>query len=118
MQLDEESYHCLLLRQEIAKMHKRYFDKQVLKGIQGQDPHFIKDSLTGVWEWKGRIYVPARKELREKVIQSCHEVPTAGHPGIAKTLELITQGFWWPQMKHDIEIYIKACHICQMVKPN
>ena len=21
-------------------------------------------------------------------------------------------------MKHDIEIYIKACHICQTVKPN
>ena len=118
MRLDKESYHWLLLRQEIAKSHKRYFDKQVLRGIKEQDPNFIKDSLTGVWEWKGRIYVPARKELREKVIQSCHEVPTAGHPGIAKTLELITHGFWWPQMKHNIEMYIKACHICQTVKPN
>ena len=118
MQLDEESYHWLLLRQEIAKTHKRYFDKQVLKGIKDEDPNFVKDSLTRVWEWKGRIYIPAKKELREKVIQSCHEVPTAGHPGIAKTLELITRGFWWPQMKHDIELYIKACHICQTVKPN
>ena len=52
------------------------------------------------------------------MIQSCHEVPTARHPRITKTLELITQGFWWLQMKHDIEIYIKACHICPMVKPN
>ena len=118
MQLDEESYHWLLLRQEIAKTHKRYFDKQILKGIKEQDLNFIKDSLTGIWEWKGWIYVPARKELREKVIQNCHEVPTTGHPGIAKMLELIARGFWWPQMKHDIEIYIKACHVCQMVKPN
>ena len=53
MRLDKESYHWLLLRQEIAKTHKRYFDKQVLKGIKEQDPNFIKDSLTGVWEWKG-----------------------------------------------------------------
>ena len=90
MQLDEESYHWLLLRQEIAKTHKRYFNKQVLKGIKEQDLSFVKDSLTGVWEWKGQIYVPARKELREKVIQNCHEIPTARHPGIAKTLELIT----------------------------
>ena len=113
MRLDEESYHWLLLRQEIAKTHRRYFDKQILKGIKEQDPNFTKDSLTGVWEWKGQIYVPARKELREKVIQSCHEIPTAGHPRVAKTLELITHGFWWPQMKHDIEMYIKACHICR-----
>ena len=74
--------------------------------------------LNGTWEWKGWIYVPARKELREKVIQSCHKAPTAGHPRVAKTLELITQGFWWPQMKHDIKTYIKACHTCQTVKPN
>ena len=53
IQLDEESYQWLSLRQEIAKTHKRYYDKQVLKGIKDQDPNFVKDSLTGVWEWKG-----------------------------------------------------------------
>ena len=62
MRLDEESYHYKR-RQEIAKTHKQYFDKQVLKGIKDQDPNFIKDSLMGIWEWKGQIYVPARKEL-------------------------------------------------------
>ena len=53
MRLDEESYHWFLLRQEITKTHRRYFDKQVLKGIKDQDPSFVKDSLTGIWEWKG-----------------------------------------------------------------
>jgi hypothetical protein len=38
----------------------------------------------------------------------------AGHPGIAKTLELTTRTFWWPNMKKDIEKYIKACHECQI----
>ena len=42
----------------------------------------------------------------------------AGHPSIAKTLELITRDFWWPQMKEDIKKYIKACHECQMNKPD
>ena len=101
--LDEESYHWLLLQQEIVKTHRRYFDKQVQKGIKDKDPNFIKDPHNGTWEWKGQIYIPARKELREKVIQSCHKVPTTGHPGVAKTLELITRGFWWLQMRHDIK---------------
>ncbi|KAF8676527.1 hypothetical protein AX14_004875 [Amanita brunnescens Koide BX004] len=43
---------------------------------------------------------------------------TAGHPGVAKTLELITREFWWPNMKKDVENYIKGCHICQTVKPD
>ena len=43
---------------------------------------------------------------------------TAGHPSIAKTLELITREFWWPNMKKDVENYIKGCHTCQTVKPD
>jgi transposase InsO family protein len=42
----------------------------------------------------------------------------AGHSGIAKTLELTTRTFWWPNMKKDIEKYIKACHECQISKPD
>ena len=42
----------------------------------------------------------------------------AGHPGVAKTLELITREMWWPNMKKDVENYIKGCHTCQTVKPD
>ena len=42
----------------------------------------------------------------------------AGHPGIAKTPELITREYWWPKMKEDIEKYIKVCHECQVNKPD
>jgi hypothetical protein len=31
---------------------------------------------------------------------------------------MITRDYWWPQMKQDIETYIKACHQCQITKPN
>ena len=62
--------------------------------------------------------MPARTELCERVIAWCHEMPLAGHPGIAKTLELTTREFWWPNMKNDIEKYVKGCHECQMSKPD
>ena len=57
-------------------------------------------------------------ELRERVIAWCHETPLAGHPGIAKTLELMTREFWWPHMKQSIEKYVKGCHECQRSKPD
>jgi hypothetical protein len=53
--------------------------------------------------WKERIYVPINQMLRERAIHWCHDEPMAGHPGIAKTLELMTRTFWWPNMKKDIE---------------
>jgi hypothetical protein len=68
--------------------------------------------------WKERIYVPINQTLRERAIRWCHDEPMAGHPGIAKTLELTTRTFWWPNMKKDIEKYIKACHECQISKPD
>ena len=71
-----------------------------------------------MWTWKNRVYVPARVELWERVIAWCHETPLAGHPGIAKTLELSTREFWWPNMRQDIEKYVKGCHECQRSKPD
>ena len=41
-----------------------------------------------------------------------------GHPGIDKTLELMTRNYWWPRMKKDIQKYIASCNTCQMVKPD
>jgi hypothetical protein len=118
MRLDEESYMWLTLHNDIANTHQRYFNKQILKGIQNKDPDFQKDDFNRTWTYKGRIYVPAKKELRERAIQWSHDSPFTGHPRIAKTLEMITRDYWWPQMKQDIEMYIKACHQCQITKPN
>jgi hypothetical protein len=45
MRLDEESYMWLMLHNDIANTHRRYFDKQVLKGIRSKDPDFQKDKF-------------------------------------------------------------------------
>jgi hypothetical protein len=118
IRLNEESREWLDLRSEIKKIHQRYYDKQVERGIRQKDPNFKKDDINGYWMWKEHIYVPINQTLRERVIRWCHDEPMAGHPGIAKTLELTTRTFWWPNMKKDIEKYIKACHECQISKPD
>jgi len=38
------------------------------------------------------------KPLCLQILQACHDVPTIGYFGFNKTLELIPQDFWWPQM--------------------
>ena len=41
-----------------------------------------------------------------------------GHPGVDKTLEMMTQNYWWPRMKKDIQRYVTSCNTCQTVKPD
>ena len=93
-----------------------FYGKQVLEGIKKKDPNFKWDKDTQMWTWKERKYIPINAELRECIIAWDHLDPMAGHPGVAKTLELITREYWWPRMKEDIEKYIKACHECQINK--
>ena len=54
--------------------------------------------------------------LRRGVISLYHDPPTAGHPGISKTLALINKDYWWPGMKDTITNYIKGCTLCQSRK--
>jgi hypothetical protein len=43
------------------------------------------------------LYIPERPTCLW-VLQARHDFPTARHFGFNKTLELISQDFWWPQM--------------------
>jgi len=39
-----------------------------------------------------------------------------GHPGQWKTIELITQEYWWPRITEFVKAYIKGCAVCQTTK--
>ena len=42
------------------------------------------------------LYVPVGA-CHTRVLQNCHDDPLVGHFGVAKTLALLSRGFWWPQ---------------------
>lgn len=56
------------------------------------------------------ILVP--RNLREKAIRLHHDLPTAGHAGIKKTMLRIMEKFYWPKMKIDVTQFIRACDAC------
>ena len=56
--------------------------------------------------------------LRRGVTSLFHDSTTAGHPGIAKTLQLLLQYYWWPNQKTYVTEYIRGCATCQMTNVN
>src|ERR1700731_3172641 len=58
--------------------------------------------------------------IREQIetIYLAHDIPSAGHLGVKRTLEHITRkGKSWPTIKEDVKAYIAGCLACQKGKP-
>jgi hypothetical protein len=76
------------------------------------DPHQLKQHQ-GTWYKDGRQVVTGGIEAKRHIIQSHHDSPVHGHPGISKTAQLTERLYWWPRMRQDIMEYIKGCAECQ-----
>jgi hypothetical protein len=81
------------------------------------DPHQLKKHQ-GVWYKDGRQVVTGNIEAKRQLIQSHHDSPVHGHPGISKTIQLTERLYWWPKMRIDITEYVKGCAKCQRHKVN
>jgi hypothetical protein len=55
---------------------------------------------------------------KEETIRKYHDSPTAGHPEVKKTLELIKRRkLYWKGIQKDVQAYVKGCLTCQKAKP-
>src|SRR6266702_7403905 len=69
--------------------------------------------------WKDEAMVVASdNNLKRGVISAFHNPPYCRHPGIANTTALLKQNYWWPNLKKDVEEYVKGCTVCQANKIN
>ena len=65
----------------------------------------------------GRRFLVESPQERLELLRARHDAKTAGHLGIEKTLELIQRdGYYWQNMRRDVEDYVKSCDSCQRVK--
>ena len=55
-------------------------------------------------------------QQKQDVIRSRHDDKSAGHPGIEKTLELVTRDFTWKGIRKDVKEYIQQCDTCKKTK--
>ena len=63
-------------------------------------------------DWK--LVVPRLQ--RQEVIRSCHDVPTAAHLGIFKTINRVCDLYYWQRMRRDIKQYVRQCKVCAAQK--
>ena len=67
----------------------------------------------GRLRYRGNLYVPDSDELCLRIIQEHHDTALAGQPGRAKTFDLLDGGYYWKEMRKDVDQYVSNCHDCQ-----
>ncbi|SJL11310.1 uncharacterized protein ARMOST_14713 [Armillaria ostoyae] len=102
-------------RVRTATRQKELWDKGIATSLEHERGITEKD---GILYYDNRIYVPRHSSLRGEIIAQSHDHITAGHPGIAKTRELVQREYWWPKIQKDVEAYVKGCETCQRTKSN
>ena len=50
------------------------------------------------------------------IVNRHHDLPTAGHPGVHKTVWSIRKHFYWSTINKDVKDYITSCHKCLQSK--
>jgi len=64
---------------------------------------------------ENRLCVPA-SSLRELFVREAHGGGLMGHFGVAKTLNVLHEHFYWPKMKRDVQRIYKQCIACRKTK--
>ena len=54
-----------------------------------------------------KYFVPS--PVRMTVLEQCHDSVTGGHLSFMKTLGKVSQRFFWPDMRADVDNWVKSC---------
>ena len=80
--------------------------------ISKYDEYFIQEGML----FKGIQLCIPRSSMRLNLIKEKHSGGLARHFGIDKTLSLLKEKYYWPQMYKDVQKFVKSCGVCQVEK--
>jgi hypothetical protein len=99
---------------EIGAEHDEQDESTLTKWV---DAHKLK-KIGEIWYKNGRRVVTNVGSGTRAVIAAHHDAPVHGHPGIARTIQLVEQDSWWPGLRREVTDYVKGCTECQRHKVN
>jgi len=65
-----------------------------------------------------KVFLDDDPDLQRNILQTLHDSPATGHPGISNTWELVREQYKGPRLREFVEQYVKGCACCQESKTN
>lgn len=95
---------------------------EALKHVKKLGPATLRNDLVDwnieqdLLQYRGKIYIPNDQELRTELVRLHHDSPLAGHPGVWKTVELLSRNYHWYGMAQFVKDYVRTCDTCHRGK--
>ncbi|KAG7543275.1 Reverse transcriptase domain [Arabidopsis thaliana x Arabidopsis arenosa] len=112
----------------ISTLDAKILGFEMIKGAYATDPDFQEVFLTcekfakgkyfrsdGFLFYENRLCIP-NSSLRDLLVREAHGGGLMGHFGVAKTLSIMQDHFFWPHMKRDVERICSRCTTCKLAK--
>ncbi|QRW25843.1 Retrotransposable element Tf2 protein [Rhizoctonia solani] len=91
--------------------------REILQKLQNKEKVIDWELKEGLLWYQGKIFVPKDETIRNLILESRHDALATGHPGQARTLELISRNYYWPSLKKFVNSYVSHCETCIRSKP-
>src|SRR5258705_2834993 len=96
------------------------YDNPVVKALKALDAGELCSKewmcTEGVVLYRGRVYILDNPQLCHGLVHAHHGAAVAGHTGRWKTLELVSQNYWWPGLSRYVTKFITAWDLCNQMK--
>jgi len=95
--------------------------KDLNKGVDTNEPHVLLPDhlfMPTKTTHANKMFLEDDPDLRQDILQTLHDSPAAGHPGISNTWELVCEQYEGPRLREFVEQYVKGCACCQESKTN
>ncbi|XP_057997280.1 uncharacterized protein LOC131176296 [Hevea brasiliensis] len=105
---DHESLKYIKSQHKLSRRHAKWVEfiesfPYVVKYKQGKE-NVVADALS------------RRSSLRELLVNESHSGGLMGHFGVAKTLDVLREYFFWPHIRKDVERLCARCETCKRAK--
>lgn len=61
--------------------------------------------------WRRRLYIPDVPQLRQQLVREAHMAPSAGHPGVHRTVQHLSRSYYWPGLRQDVKTLVSQCDV-------
>ena len=78
--------------------------------------HLIEDILYHQRDETDEMDLVIPSSLKDDVLHAHHDLPSAGHQGIARTKARVKERFYWYRIGRDVAMYVSACPVCNKNK--
>lgn len=116
-----EKLKNILIKTKVTKLH---FVRNTFSG-NSEEYEFIKSSILKQFTGtnihflflKAKITILNDQEEIQQILEDFHDSPLAGHQGVRRMANKISQQYKWFGLRKDVQNYVRNCKTCQLTKP-